>query len=77
MDRFIEQIDSPDVDLQRTLLAGSVSTEIKNYAEETDTDLVVLTSQGVTNLVGQYIGSTTRRILQTVKRPILVVPTPD
>lgn len=77
LDRIIERIDAEDVDLRSTLAKGTTSTEIASYADENDTDLIVMASQGETNLTGQYIGSTARRVLRTATRPILVVPTPD
>ncbi|WP_458190981.1 universal stress protein [Haladaptatus sp. NG-WS-4] len=77
LERFIEQIDVDDIDLQSTLAKGTTSTEIAMYADKNDIDLIVMASQGETNLTGRYLGSTTRRVLRTITRPVLVVPTPD
>jgi nucleotide-binding universal stress UspA family protein len=77
LDRLVEQIDGEDTDLQSTVAKGTPSTEIATYADDNDIDLLILASEGQTNLVGQHLGSVTRRVLRTVRRPILVIPTPD
>jgi len=77
LDRLAERIGGSDLDLRSTLVRGSASTEITTYADENDVDLILVASEGETNLVGQYIGSTTRRVLRAVDRPVLVIPTPD
>lgn len=77
LDRLAEGIDTTAIDLQSSLLKGKIHTEIETYASENAIDLIVMASEGETNLVGQQLGSTARRILQTVQRPVLVIPTPD
>lgn len=77
LDRLIERIDETGVDLRPSLVTGRTASEIDGYAAENDIDLLVMASRGQTGLVGQYLGSTTRRILETVHRPVLVVPATD
>lgn len=77
LNQIIEEIDTTNVDLQSSLVKGTPSTEIATYTDENDIDLIVMASEGETNLVGQYTGSTTRQVLRTVTRPVLVVPIPD
>lgn len=77
LDRFAEQIDTADIDLRSSLIKGTPATEIATYVDENDIDLVVMASEGETNLVGQYVGSTTRKVLRTVEKPVLVIPIPD
>lgn len=77
LDQLVEELDTTAIDLQTSLLKGEVHTEIETYASENDIDLLVMASEGETNLVGQQLGSTARRVLQTVDRPVLVIPTPS
>lgn len=77
LDRLTDRIDGEEIELRSTVAKGTPSTEIATYADDNDIDLLVLASEGETNLVGQHLGSVTRRVLRTVRRPILVIPTPD
>lgn len=74
---FAEALETAEIDHRQALLDGEVHTELASYVDEHDVDLVVMASEGETNIIGQRIGSTTRRVLQTVDRPVLVVPIPD
>lgn len=77
LEELAERLDTGGIDLRQSLLNGEVHTEIDAYAADEDVDLLVMASEGETNIVGQRIGSVTRRVLQTVDRPIMVVPIPD
>lgn len=77
LDRIVDQINADDLAWQSTLVRGRPSSEIATYADGNDIDLLIMSSQGATNLTGQYIGSTTRRVLRTVTKPVLLVPTTD
>lgn len=77
LNQIIEEIDTTNIDLQSSLVKGTPSAEIATYTDENDIDLLVMASEGETNIVGQYTGSTTRKVLRTVTRPVLVVPIPD
>lgn len=72
-----EGLDTTGIDSRQALLNGEAHAELATYADEHEVDLLVMASEGLTNLLGQRIGSTTRRVLQTVERPVLVVPVPD
>jgi nucleotide-binding universal stress UspA family protein len=72
-----EGLDTAGIDTRQTLLNGEVHSELAAFVDEQEVDLLVMASEGQTNLLGQRIGSTTRRVLQTVEQPVLVVPVPD
>jgi len=74
LDSLLEGIDTTDLDIRREVAEGSVHEALDEYAAEHGVDLVVMASEGETNIVGQHLGSTTRRVLQTVQQPVLVVP---
>lgn len=73
---FGEALDTNGIETRQTVRDGEVHTELAAYAEEEEISLLVMASEGETNLLGQRIGSTTRRVLQTVEQPVLVVPVP-
>jgi nucleotide-binding universal stress UspA family protein len=77
LDGLEAALDAPGASITRTIRKGDTAAEIAAYGKKVDADLLVMASQGRTNLVGQFLGSTTRRVLQRIARPVLVVPTPD
>ncbi len=72
LDRLAGAVEAPTV--HSALTRGTAAGEIETYADENDVDLIVMASEGQTNLVGQQLGSTTRRVLGRTSRPVLVVP---
>jgi nucleotide-binding universal stress UspA family protein len=73
---FAEALDTREIASRQTVLNGEIHAELADYADEQEISLLVMASEGETNLLGQRIGSTTRRVLQTVDRPVMVVPIP-
>lgn len=52
---------------------GTPATEIAKYAEEHDTDLIVLPSHGRTGLARLMIGSVAERVVRLAHCPVLVI----
>ena len=77
LDSLAEGIDTSDLDVRSSVVEDRAVDGIAAYANEADIDLLVLASEGETNLLGQHLGGTTSRVLDTVKRPVLVLPSPD
>lgn len=77
LDGLEAAVGSTDASITRAVRKGDTAGEITSYGEEVDADLLVMASKGRTNLVGQFLGSTTRRVLQRVSRPVLVVPSTE
>lgn len=73
LERLADAVDAPTV--RSALVRGTAAGEIETYATDNDIDLIVMASEGQTNLVGQQLGSTTRRVLGRTSRPVLVIPT--
>lgn len=44
------------------------------YADDHDVAFLAMASTGTSNLAGRYLGSVTDRVLRTVQRPVVVVP---
>ncbi|WP_458210043.1 universal stress protein [Haladaptatus sp. NG-SE-30] len=72
-DRFADRIGETGDDIQSAVVQGMTHTAIQEYIDENDIDLVVMASEGQSNLAGQHLGSVTGRILRTVDVPVLVV----
>ena len=77
LDRLTEGVDTSELDVREALVRGWAIEEIRSYVDEHDVDVLVIASEGQTNLVGQRLGSTASRVLDTVQRPVLVVPVRD
>ena len=68
-----EEISSKDVDVQTSVIEGIPHTEINDYSDEYDTDLIVMGTHGRTGLNRLLIGSVTEKIVRTSKVPVLTV----
>jgi nucleotide-binding universal stress UspA family protein len=55
------------------LLEGKPSSTIVNTAEEFDVDLIVIGSRGIGGITGWILGSTSRNVVESCTKPILVV----
>jgi nucleotide-binding universal stress UspA family protein len=70
---LIAGLDSADLDVREAVVRGYAPDVIAEYVDENDVDLVVMSSEGQSNLAGQQLGTVAGRVLRTVDRPVLVV----
>lgn len=71
IERLERHVDAGD---ERSSVVRGISYEaIDEYATENGVDLIVMASEGESNLVEQRLGSVTDRVLHTVDTPVLVV----
>jgi nucleotide-binding universal stress UspA family protein len=73
VDDFLAATDTAGLDVREAVLRGHAPDVIGEYAEDHDVDLVVMSSEGQSNLAGQQLGTVAGRVLRTVDRPVLVV----
>ena len=73
VDRLAQRIDDGDTAVQSSVVRGVSHEAIEEYAAENDIDLIVMASEGESNIAGQSLGSVTDRVLRTVDIPVLVV----
>jgi nucleotide-binding universal stress UspA family protein len=73
VDDLIAGLDTTDLDVHEAVVQGYAPDVITDYVEENDVDLVVMSSEGQSNLAGQQLGTVAGRVLRTVDRPVLVV----
>ncbi len=79
VDRLAERVRETDASAEpRTaVVRGAPHAGIREYVDANGVDLVVMSSEGESNLAGQLLGSVADRVLRTVDVPVLVVPVPE
>jgi nucleotide-binding universal stress UspA family protein len=68
----VERGDSLGVDVRTRCCHGKPYSEIINYGDEIDADLVVLGYQGHSHSQSGKVGSVTDRVVENAGRPVLV-----
>lgn len=63
----------PDLVVTTKLMEGRPSSTIVEEAEEDQIDLIVIGSRGIGGITGWILGSTSRRVVESCTKPILVV----
>ncbi|MFC7070985.1 universal stress protein [Halobaculum lipolyticum] len=66
--------DDAGVDADSTVLVGEPGAAIRDYAADTDTDLIVVGTHGRGGIRRVVIGSIAERVIRGADRPVLVVP---
>jgi nucleotide-binding universal stress UspA family protein len=65
--------DFPSVNYNTLLREGRPSSEIISVAENEDVDLIILGSRGIGGVTGWVLGSTSKSVVESCKKPVLVV----
>jgi len=73
IDDLLAALDTTDLDVREAVIRGHAPDVIAEYVDDNDVDLVVMSSEGQSNLAGQQLGTVAGRVLRTVDRPVLVV----
>jgi nucleotide-binding universal stress UspA family protein len=73
VDDLVAAAETTGLDVRRAVVRGSAHEAIDEYVEENGIDLLVMSSEGQSNLASQQLGTVTGRVLRTVDRPVLVV----
>jgi nucleotide-binding universal stress UspA family protein len=63
----------PEIKVETTLREGRPSATIVEVAEDDGVDLIVMGSRGVGGITGWILGSTSRRVVDSCTKPILIV----
>ncbi|MFC1804104.1 universal stress protein [Thermoproteota archaeon] len=66
----------PDLKVSYKLLEGRPSSTIVDEAEKDSADLIVIGSRGLGSITGWILGSTSRRVVESCTKPVLVVKSP-
>ena len=65
-----------DLKVKTLLLEGRPSSTIVEEAEKDGVDLIVIGSRGLGGITGWILGSTSRRVVESCTKPILIVKAP-
>ena len=65
--------DHPNLEVEVILKEGRPSATITDYAENDGADLIVMGSRGIGGYTGWILGSTSRRVVDSCTKPILIV----
>jgi nucleotide-binding universal stress UspA family protein len=63
----------PKLKVEYNLMEGRPSSTIVDVAEKNDVDLIVIGSRGIGGITGWILGSTSRRVVDSCTKPILIV----
>jgi nucleotide-binding universal stress UspA family protein len=63
----------PDLEITTLLLEGKPSTTIVESADNQNVDLIVIGSRGIGGITGWILGSTSRRVVESCTKPILII----
>ena len=73
VDDLIAGVDDSELDVRPSVARGAPHDVVAGYVDDHDISLVVMSSEGQSNLVGQRLGTVAGRVLRTIDRPVLVV----
>lgn len=63
----------PNIEVYSILMEGRPSSTIVESAEEQEVDLIVIGSRGIGGITGWILGGTSRKVVESCTKPILVV----
>ena len=67
--------EHPDLNVSTTLREGHPSATIVDVAEKEGYDLIVIGSRGIRGITGLILGSTSRGVVDSCKKPVLIIKT--
>lgn len=73
VEQLAQHVDDADIPVQSSVRRGTSHEAIDEYVTENGVDLIVIASEGKSNLASQSLGSVTDHVLQTVDVPVFVV----
>jgi nucleotide-binding universal stress UspA family protein len=73
VDELVAAVDASELDVREAVIRGAAYDAIGEYVEENGVDVVVMSSEGQSNLAGQQLGTVAGRVLRTVDEPVLIV----
>jgi nucleotide-binding universal stress UspA family protein len=63
----------PNLTTETVILEGRPSSTIVEQAEKNKADLIVMGSRGIGGISGWILGSTSRRVVESCTKPVLIV----
>lgn len=72
--KFIDEFNLAEFDYEYSFQFGDPVTEIEQFAEQNDIDLIVIGSKGETGLKALFLGSHAKSFIQNAPCPVLAIP---
>lgn len=73
LDKYEEVAESQGLEVDTAVMEGDPASNILGYAEKGSFDMIVMGSRGLGKFRGMVLGSTSRKVLQNAKCPVLIV----
>lgn len=78
LETFLDELDLSDVDYEKVLSFGNVpGREIAHYADEEESDLIVMGTHGRRGFERFLLGSTATKVLRNISRPVMTIRRAD
>jgi len=74
MKSLIRELEADDIECEYLLREGKSSDVILKISEEENIDLIVMGTNGRNSLSDYVVGSTTQKVIESSKCPVLVMP---
>jgi nucleotide-binding universal stress UspA family protein len=71
--RIFKESAGPKVSAEFHLIEGRASTDITDFANCNDSDLIVIATHGLTGIKRLFLGSVAEKVIRRAKRPVFVV----
>ncbi len=73
LDDLWERIDAPEVERAKHVVSGHPADEIAHFAEEKGSDLIVISTHGLTGLERILVGSTAEQVVRAALCPVFTI----
>lgn len=73
LDKYEEDAEKQGLKVETAVMEGDPASNILGYAEKGGFDMIVMGSRGLGKFRGMVLGSTSRKVLQNAKCPVLIV----
>ena len=73
LDRYGDVAEKQGLKVESAVMEGDPASNIVGYAEKGGFDMIVMGSRGLGRFKGMVLGSTSRKVLQNAKCPVLIV----
>ncbi|MFB6301247.1 MAG: universal stress protein [Haloferacaceae archaeon] len=78
IDEVVDRAEAADVSaVEASVLSGAPHDAILDYADEYDTDCIVLGTHGRTGVSRYLLGSVAERVVRLADVPVIVIPSPE
>jgi len=71
--KIVAEYDAGDVATETRVVAGRAYSAICKYAEKNQTDLIIMSTHGLSKLEHFFLGSTTEKVVRNAPCPVLTV----